>query len=190
MEGKILYFEKGGPQNTEATLKFCLERAKELGIKQVVLASNHGGTALKAWEIFGGAEGKSQSSLEIIAVTICQSYEDVGWTMTSEERKKVEEKGIKVLTGIHALGDDVNTAFGVVSPNQIVTQTLYRFSQGMKVCVEVALMAADAGFLDMDREIIAVAGTDSGADTAIVVKPSYPRKFKEFAIKEILAMPR
>ncbi|MFN2108108.1 MAG: hypothetical protein ACK2UI_00475, partial [Anaerolineae bacterium] len=56
--------------------------------------------------------------------------------------------------------------------------------------VEVALMAADADLLDMSQEIIAIAGTGEGADTAIVLQPAYARKFKKLEIREILAKPR
>jgi hypothetical protein len=60
----------------------------------------------------------------------------------------------------------------------------------MKVAVECVLMAADAGLLDMDQEVVSVAGTGNGADTAIVCQPAYPRKFLGFEIREILAKPR
>ena len=60
----------------------------------------------------------------------------------------------------------------------------------MKVAVEITLMAADAGLLDVSEEAIAIAGTDEGADTAIVIKPAYSRKFNELKIREILAKPR
>ncbi|MEM4292221.1 MAG: pyruvate kinase alpha/beta domain-containing protein, partial [Archaeoglobaceae archaeon] len=48
IEKKIVYFEKPGEQNTEATLSLAFERAKELGITHVVLASSYGETAKKA----------------------------------------------------------------------------------------------------------------------------------------------
>jgi hypothetical protein len=60
----------------------------------------------------------------------------------------------------------------------------------MKVAVECILMAADAGLLDMDQEVIGIAGTDRGADTAIVCKPAYPRAFLALEILEVLAKPR
>jgi hypothetical protein len=97
---------------------------------------------------------------------------------------------VKVLTSLHALGDDINEAFGQMPPNRIVRETLYRFCQGMKVVVEVAVMAAEAGLLDVNRECIAVAGSSEGADTAVVLKPAYARKFSELQIREILAKPR
>jgi len=184
----ITYFEDTGPSNTEETIRLALERAIELGIRDIIVASTHGKTALRVAEIF------DNSNVNIVAVTICEGYKSEGWTMSEEERMKLSAKGVKVFTGIHALGDDVNSAFtekfGGKSFNEIVAQTFYRFCQGMKVCVEIVLMAADAGLVSVDKEVIAIAGTSEGADTAIVVKPSYPRKFTDLKIKEIIAKPR
>ena len=188
MRKSITYFEKAGSENTVELIRLAYERALELGITDVVVASTHGGTALKAAEIF------KDPRFNVVAVTISEAYKDERWTMTEEERKKLQERGIKVFTGTHALSGDVNAAFmkrfGGKSINEIVAETLYRFCQGMKVCVEIALMAADAGLIPTDREVIAIAGTGEGADTAIVIKPSYPRKFFELKIKEIIAKPR
>ncbi len=114
--------------------------------------------------------------------------------MTAKEREKLQKEGIKTLTCIHALGDNVGSAFtekrGGVAAEEIVRETLYRFSQGMKVAVEVSLMVADAGLIPVDREVIAIAGTGEGADMAIVLQPAYTRKFHELKIKEIIAKPR
>ncbi len=188
MRKTITYFEKTETSNTEETIKLAYARANELGIRDIVIASAHGSTALKAAEIFGTAE------FNIIAVTVCEGFKEEGWAITEEERAELLAKGVKIFTGIHALGDDVNSAFaekyGGKSFNEIVAQTLFRFCQGMKVCVEIVLMAADAGLIPIDKEVIAIAGTSEGADTAIVVKPSYPRKFLELKIKEIIAKPR
>ena len=51
-------------------------------------------------------------------------------------------------------------------------------------------MAAENGAIDVDGEVIAIAGTDDGADTAVVIKPAYARDFLNLEIREILAMPR
>ena len=71
-----------------------------------------------------------------------------------------------------------------------MADTFYRFSIGMKVCVEVALMAANAGLIPLEDDVIAICGTGYCADTAIVVKPAYPRTFHELEIREIIAKPR
>ena len=114
--------------------------------------------------------------------------------MTRDERLQLEEKGVKVLTGLHSLGDNVATAyidkFGGISAENVIRETLYRFSQGMKVCVEIVLMAADAGLIPLDEEVIAIGGSGSGADTAIVIKPVYSMKFFDIEIREIIGKPR
>jgi len=188
MELKTLLFESHGDHNTGATLQVAKERAQTLGIRQVVVASSHGSTARKAQALL------SPLGIRLIAVSICHSWESQGWAMTPEEKAELVKLGVTVHTGIHALGDGVGSAFsekhGGRAPEEIVRDTLYRFSQGMKVAVECLLMAADAGLLDMNQEVISIAGTGSGADTAIVCWPAYPRTFHQLEIREILAKPR
>jgi len=188
VEARVVYFGKSGASNTQRTLEIARERAKMLGIKDVVVASTHGGTALKAAKTF------KEMNVNLVAVTISEGFSKEGWAMTPQERGKLEAEGVKVLTCSHALGDGVAASMveegGGISIEQVVARTLYRFSQGMKVCVEIVLMAADAGLIDVDREVISIAGTGEGCDTAIVVKPAYPRKFEELEIREVLAKPR
>jgi hypothetical protein len=188
MEVVTLIFEDAGKHNTEATLRVAWERALALGIRQVVVASSHGTTAREAQALF------ASDGIQVIAVSICHGWESEGWTMAAETKDELQEMGVVVHTGIHALGDSVGSAFsekyGGRVPEEIVRDTLYRFSQGMKVAVECLLMAADAGLLDLGQEVIAIGGTDNGADTAIVCKPAYPRTFHELEIREILAKPR
>jgi len=181
-------FEKPGSQNTDQTLAITLERATALGIRQVVVASSHGDTARKAHALL------APEGIQVVAVTLAHGWEHLGWCMTPEEKEPLLAMGVRVVTGIHALGDDVGTAFsdkhGGRAPQDIVRDTLYRFGQGMKVAVECLLMAADAGVLDMTQEVISIGGTGSGADTAIVCKPAYPRTFFDLQVLEVLAKPR
>jgi hypothetical protein len=60
----------------------------------------------------------------------------------------------------------------------------------MKVCVETALMAADAGLIPVSEEVLAIGGTDIGADTAVVLKSATTDRFFELEIREIICMPR
>ena len=180
----ILYFAKGGKANTEALLEAVRSRASALGVRQVVVASTHGFTARRAQAAFAG------TGVEVIAVTIAASYAKEGWTMTDAEQARLRRAGISVLTGTHALSGELSDGLGAPGVQDIASKIFYRFCQGMKVAVEVALMAADAGLLDMQREVIAVAGTGEGADTAIVVKPAYTRTFQKLEIREIIGKPR
>jgi len=188
MELTTYLYESGGPENTRPTLEIALRRAEELDIHQVVVASSHGGTAREAQALFG------PRGIRVIAVSISHAWEDKGWCMDEATRAGLQGLGVTVLTGIHALGDGVPSAFsrqhGGRSADEIVRDTLYRFCQGMKVAVECALMAADAGALDTSQEAIAIAGSSDGADTAIVCKPTCAQDFLSFEIREILAKPR
>lgn len=185
-EKKIVYFDEAGSKNTSMTLKAAKKRADELDIRTIVVASSHGKTAMEAFDLFG--------EKEIVVVTICKSFNEEGWTMSSEKRNEITSKGMKILTCPHTLGDGVSSSiaekYGGRSIEEIIRDTFYRFSQGMKVCVEITLMAADAGLVGVDKEIIAIAGTNGGADTAVVIKPSYSRKFYDLGILEIIAKPR
>ncbi|MEA3407436.1 MAG: pyruvate kinase alpha/beta domain-containing protein [Chloroflexota bacterium] len=181
-------FDEPGPQNTDETLEIALERAQALGITQAVVASSHGDTARRAHDVL------APHGIRIIVVTLCHGFEDLGWCMSEKTKEELRGMGLHVVTGIHALGDGVGAAFsetyGGRTIPEIVRDTLYRFCQGMKVAVECVLMAADAGHLNMDEEVISIAGTGSGADTAIVCKPAYPRSFFDLEIREVLAKPR
>ncbi|MCK5568785.1 MAG: hypothetical protein KAJ15_03650 [Spirochaetes bacterium] len=185
MKTSITYFEKRGKNNTDETLNIAKIKAMESGIKNVVLATTHGYSALRAAEIFAG------TGVSVTAVSISPSFDDEGWKMSSREQKKLEDAGIRVITSLHGLADGVTEGlYGEITPGTIIADTLRLFSQGMKVAVEISIMAMESGVISPGIEIIAVGGTEEGADTAIVARPSYARKIKNFKICEILCKPR
>ena len=115
-------------------------------------------------------------------------------SLPDAERQELEAQGIRVVVGSHALsgvGRSITKKFGGVTPVEIIAATLRLFgTQGVKVAVEAAVMAADAGQVPTDREIIAVGGTESGADTAVVLRAAHMNNFFDLEIREILAKPR
>jgi hypothetical protein len=181
----IVYFDETGEANTWTALEVSKKRALELGIKKVLVASSHGFAGIEAAKVFAG------TGIEVIAVTISEGYQQEGWCMTAEERRTLQDVGVKVLTTQHGLSGGVGEALlGEHSPMSIVANTFYCFSQGMKVAVEIAIMAAEAGLIPTDKEVISLGGTSEGADTAIVLAPAYAAKFKDLRILEILCKPR
>jgi len=190
MELKTTYFEKpGGAENTEKTLALAKARAKELGIKTVVVASTVGGTAVKAVEVLKG--------LKVIVVTHVAGFGEANTQeFTEDNRKIVESKGGIVLTAAHAFGG-IHRALSTSMPpapssaiGDVVAMTLRMFGQGMKVACEIAAMAADAGLVRTDEEIISIGGTGRGADTAVVVQPACTHRFFGLKVKEIICKPR
>ena len=59
----------------------------------------------------------------------------------------------------------------------------------MKVVVETTAMAADAGVIPADKDVVVIAGSHRGADTAAVVKPANSRDVFSLVIKEIICKP-
>jgi len=51
-------------------------------------------------------------------------------------------------------------------------------------------MAADSGAVPVDEDIISIAGTGKGADSAIVIRAANQNRFFDLKVREIVAMPR
>ena len=72
---------------------------------------------------------------------------------------------------------------------EIIADTLRIFGHGMKVVCEIAMMAADSGLARTDENVIAIAGHNNGADTAVVLKPVNTNNFFDLKLSEILCKP-
>jgi len=83
----------------------------------------------------------------------------------------------------------MSKTFGGAYPVEIIAHTLRMFGQGTKVCVEVAIMALDAGLIPYGEPIIAIGGTGQGADTAVIITPSHASGIFETKIHEIICKP-
>ncbi len=175
---------KKGPQNTEATVRAALERAAQLKIGQVVVASNTGKTARYFLN----------QGVEVVWVTHHVGFARPGECEVDPAlRQQLQQGGVKMLTTTHLLaGVDraVRMKFGGLYPAEIVAAALRMFGQGPKVCVEIAVMALDAGLIPYGEEIISVAGSGRGADTACVIVPAHSNTFFETSVKEIICMSR
>ena len=186
MEKSIYYFENAGESNTDKLIELVKQRKEELGIENIVVASVSGKSALKLRE--------AMDDVDIVSVTHHAGFKEKGKLEITEEYKtKLKEGNITFYTGSHALsgvGRGISNKFGGITPVEVIAATLRLFGQGIKVCVEVTIMAADAGLLPMGREIIAIGGTGRGIDAAVVLEPAHMNNFFDLKIKEIIAMPR
>lgn len=183
---KTVYFEKPGPKNTEETLTLAKERAEKLDIKNIVVASTTGETGVKASKTFKGY------NLTVVTHVTGFTQPNVQ-QLCPKNRVIIESNGAKILTTAHAfgtLGRAVNKKFGTVEVDGIVSAVLRLFGQGVKVACEIACMAADAGLIKTDEEAVAIGGTGSGVDTAVVLKPSNTHSFFDVIINEMICKPR
>lgn len=185
IEGRICYFPKAGAMNTDEVLRICKARADELGINTILVASTEGTTAIKAAEVFQGRR--------VVAVTHHVGFREPNeFEWSPENMKKFEEMGGIRFTAGHAfygVSRAVKQKWNTYAFEELVTNTLRLFGEGMKVVCEIAMMAADAGLVRTDQNVICIGGTGRGADTAVVLRPVNLRDFFDLRIKEILCKP-
>lgn len=186
VEKTIVYFDSPGEENTDEVLRLAKERAEELGLRDVVVASTRGETGVKTTKIFKG--------FNVVVITHHTGFREPGvQEITEENRKLIEKNGGRIFTGTHpfrSIERAIRSKFDTAYPSEIIAQILRIFGEGMKVAVEIVAMAADAGLIPADRDVISIAGTDRGADTAIVVHPANSTRIFDVVIKEIIAKPR
>jgi hypothetical protein len=177
---------EAGKKNTDETLRLAKERADELGINDIVIASYTGYTALKAIEFFVGYN-------LVVVAGVVGFKEPNSDRLPPEVAERIEEVSGKIVRAAHAfgtLGRAVNRRFGVIQVDEIIAHVLRLFSQGVKVGCEIASMAVDAGLVRSGEEVIAIGGSGRGADTAIVLRPSNTHTFFDTRILEIICKPR
>jgi hypothetical protein len=185
-ETPVRYFSGPGPRNTRSTLEIAARRANELNIRTVLVASCSGETAFKALELL-------DSRIKLVVVSHVTGFvEPNRQEMPDEVRQELLDKGAAVLTCQHAFGGvgrGIRKKLGAYQVDEIVAYTLRTFGHGTKVAIELALMAADAGLVRTDEDVISVGGSGKGADTALVLRPANSADFLELKVKEVICKP-
>lgn len=181
------YFDGTGKEYTAHVAKLSVARAKELGVAEFVVASNKGPSSWALIEALGG------NGTGVTVVTHSAGFrEPFAMEMEAVEREKITATGATVITATHALSG-VERAFSNkhqgAYPALIMADTLKLFGQGVKVAVECAIMAADAGALSGGR-IVSIGGSGRGADTALVMTPGHSLTlFEQVRIHEVVCKP-
>ncbi len=186
-ERRVEWFELPGPENTDAVIRCVSRRLSEGDLHHVVVASGTGETAAQLMAYI------DEFDAQIICVTHHAGFS--GDDEVELERAYVSQLrkgGASILTATHALsgvGRSISKTFGGVTPVELIAAVLRLFGQGTKVCVEIAVMAADSGLVPTDQDILCIGGTGRGADTALVLRPSHMDRFFDLRIREELCRP-
>ncbi len=180
-----MYWRGSGSDYTEQTVKLAVQRwQKDGGL--IVAASNTGETIDVLLQ--AGAQPE-----RIVCVTHMVGFREPGHDeMPADVRQRLENAGVEVLTTTHALaGVDraLRFQFGGIQPPEIMANALRMLGHGVKVCVEIGIMALDAGMAPYGETIIALGGSGRGADTAVVMTPAHSNAVFETKIHEILCKP-
>jgi hypothetical protein len=180
MESKTVYFENIGLENTEVAFGLARERMKTLGIKKLVLASTTGATAKQAMEFF------KDDDVQLVVIPHQHDFIRKENAFPKELAAELREAGHEVHFATMLFHTE--SLYGTSRPT-LMANVLRCFSQGVKVCFEIVLMATDAGLLDRGESVIALAGTGRGSDTALVVQAASSQHLENLRVNEILCKP-
>lgn len=191
---EIYYFEKPGAQNTDIVVDVVTKHVERSGIRDLVVASTSGATALEFAKAL-------KDEARIVCVSDGPYRRELGFDwpcMDQHTKEELESLGVIVLHSTpYMLHGSLYESEGAdaTSPERVFRDTLCAFGQGMKVAVEVALCAVECGMLEPYKEVISVGGSGDGADTAVILRSTFKGtvfsrdRSKCLEIKEILAMP-
>ena len=166
-------------------MKIVKEYINRENIENIIVATSTGETGAEAAKAFKGKN--------VVVVTHFYGFQEPGKSELKEEfKKEILANGAKIHTATHALSSAeraIRKKFGTLEPLELISNTLRLMGEGTKVCAEITLMAADAGLIPIDKDVVAVAGTGNGADTALRIKPANAARFFDLRIREVIAKP-
>lgn len=185
VNSQTAYFNQPGGENTLRVFELAQQRAKALDIHTLLIATTTGKTAAQAARFF--------KDCQVIAVTHSTGFKrENKQELQTEYRDHILQAGGQILTCQHAFGG-INRAIrrklDTYQVDEVIAYTLRLFGQGMKVVAEIALMAADSGLVSTDQPVICIAGTGSGADTAVALLPANAQNFFDLKILEVICLP-
>lgn len=180
MEEKIFYFEKPGKENTEEVMTLVLQRATLRNISRIVVASTRGDTARSFAEAVKGKD------INLVVVPWQFGFKGNDQPFPQKLVNELREK--KHLVHFGTMLFHTTDFYGSNVP-QAMANLLRAFGQGIKVCIEIILMACDGGCIGIGEKVIAVAGTASGADTAVLASAAPSTKITSLRIHEIICKP-
>ena len=183
----VRYLDKPGSKNTDEVITAVKSYLERESVKHVVVASSSGATGVKFADAIG-----DMANLTVVTYHTGFSKEGVQ-NLEEHNREVLESKGIKIVTQSHVFSGierSISKKFGGISPVEIIAETLRSlFGHGLKVCIEVTIMAADSGEIPIE-DVIAVGGTGGGADTAILIRPAHMNNFFDAKVREFIIIPR
>ena len=186
MKVETYYFDELSQADTQKVLSLVSEfLAANPSIEHIIVASTEGTTGLEAAQQF-----KKKS---VIVVSHQSGFAAPNKNeLKDEQREKIINEGARILTATHAFAGvarGIRVELGGWQATEIIAAAFRTFGQGTKVCAEIAMMAADAGLVPTDRDVVCIAGTGRGADTAWVVQPANTHAFPRLRMKACLCKP-
>jgi uncharacterized protein len=189
----MLLFEQPGPDNTDEIIKLAASLANKYSY--ITVASITGKSALKLSEAVAnlkiicitcpqgmnfetdkmneGPFNDIPGLRKIRDKWKAEGLKQIPMNIPEEAKEKLKAKNIPVVQGtIPFFGPSFSMRLHLnhVNSLDIMAKTLELISTGTLVCLETVMMATDAGVLPESTEVLALAGTEQGLDTACVIR--------------------
>lgn len=189
----MVVFQRPGPVNTGNVIDIAVEASSRY--EYIVVASITGDSAIRlakrlknkkvvcvtcpqgmCWEVDKMESGPFYEIPELREIRdswVRQGRMRVPMDIDENKKKLFEDLGIAVVKGtIPFFGPSFSMRLHINHTNSldIVAKTLELISTGTLVCLETVLMAVDASVIPEGEEVIALAGTERGLDTAWVIR--------------------
>jgi hypothetical protein len=172
---------------TDAVLKIARDVYVERRLQDVVVASTEGTSGLAAAQRF------KDLNANVVVVAHSVGFSDANTNEFHPEiEAEINELGGHVVFStmpFHTINDAIRGKMGS-SVETLIADTLRMMGHGTKVCVEIVTMACDAGLIDSDKHVLAIAGTHRGADTVHIIKSANSRRFFDVKIIDVIAKPQ
>jgi hypothetical protein len=184
------YFDVHGEVNTDKTVELARERADQLGIGKIVVASETGLSALKVLDALPGHEVIVVSSAA--GTTVEGSViGDLKIGIPDEGMlRELTDRGARVVRGTDPFWN-LSAHTEIRDTPKLGMKFYEALCGGLHVCMTGVLEATDAGHLVEGEEVIALAGSFVGLDTAIVATAANSVNFfRAFEMLEIICKPR
>ncbi|MHA1943666.1 MAG: pyruvate kinase alpha/beta domain-containing protein [Candidatus Thorarchaeota archaeon] len=180
------YFDEASPEHTATVLSLVRKYVKENPkVEHIIVATTEGATGI--------AVAKEFSDKKVVVVSHQTGFATENENELSEiNRNQIEKLGAIVLTATHAFAGVARSfrkELGTWMTTEIIAVALRTFGQGTKVCAEIAMMAADAGLVPVDRDVVCIGGTGRGADTAWIIRPANSHAFPKIRMKSCICKP-
>lgn len=186
MNINTVYFNESSSELTEQVFSVVNDFMKSnQQIQYIVVATTEGATGLLAAKTF--------KDHKVIVVT-----HQTGFAVPNENeldekiRAEIHSEGASLLTATHAFAGvprGIRRELGTWQTTEIIAVAYRTFGQGTKVCAEIAMMAADAGLIPVNEDVVCIAGTGRGADTAWIIQPANTHSFPKIKMRACLCKP-
>jgi hypothetical protein len=169
-------------------MEVAQRRAEQFQVNNVLVATNTGKSIRTAQSVFGEgycffAVGNPASAHERglvlhngINKQVQVELEASGITVVVEDQSLFQRKEVRSFYGVPFEEIERScSAKGHINAISILYNTLQLWGDGPRVCLEISLMAADAGVLPLDADCLAIACPSSYCDlpdAAVVLHPA------------------